>query len=164
MNHAKTCKRKISHGKVTREIKTDASTQGWGAFSDGISTGSRWSAQEAQLHINALELLAVLWGLKALCSSEHHCHIKVLYDNTTTVSYLRNMGGSHSIPCNDIARDMAGLHLHISLVLRISKQTMLFGSLMTGQNGNLINKCCQTFFPCLANLILIYLHLDLTIS
>ena len=106
MNHAKTCKRKISHGKVTRELKTDASTQGWGAFSDGISTGGRWSPQEVKLHINALELLAVFWGLKALCSSEHHCHIKVLSDNTTTVSYLRNMGGSHSIPCNDIARDI----------------------------------------------------------
>ena len=32
MNHAKTCKRKISHGKVTRELKTDASTQGWELF------------------------------------------------------------------------------------------------------------------------------------
>ena len=106
MNHAKTCKRKISHGKITRELKTDASTQGWGAFSDGISTGGRWSPEEAQLHINALELLAVFWGLKALCPSEHHCHIKVLSDNTTTVSYLRNMGGSHSTPCNDISRDI----------------------------------------------------------
>jgi len=103
MNYAKTCKRKISHGKVTRELKTDASTQGWGAFSDGISTGGRWSPQEAQLHINALELLAVFWSLKALCSSEHHCHIKVLSDNTTTVSHPR---GSHSIPYNDIARNI----------------------------------------------------------
>ena len=77
-----------------------------GELSDGVSTGGRWSPQEAQLHINALELLAVLWGLQALCSSEHHCHIKVLSDNTTTVSYLRNMGGSQSIPCNDIARDI----------------------------------------------------------
>ena len=80
-------------------------------FSDGICTGDRWSPQEAQLHINALELLAVLWGLKALCSSEHHCHIKVLSDNTTTVSYLRNMGGSHSIPCNDITRDITCMAL-----------------------------------------------------
>ena len=76
MNHAKTCKRKISHGKVTRELKTDASTQGWGAFSDGFSTGGRWSPHEAQLYINALELLTDFWGPKALCSSERHYHIK----------------------------------------------------------------------------------------
>ena len=66
----------------------------------------RRSLQEAQLHINALELFAVFWSLKALCSSEHHCHIKVLSDNTTTVSYLRNMVGSHSIPYNDITRNI----------------------------------------------------------
>ena len=106
IHHAQTSKRKINHGKVTRELRTDASTHGWGAFSEGVSTGGRWSPQEAQLHINALELLAVFLGLKALCSSEHHCHIKVLSDNTTTVAYLRNMGGSHSIPCNNITREI----------------------------------------------------------
>ena len=106
IHHAQTSKRKINHGKITRELRTDASTHGWGAFSEGVSTGGRWSPQEAQLHINALELLAVFFGLKALCSSEHHCHMKVLSDNTTTVAYLRNMGGSHSIPCNNITREI----------------------------------------------------------
>ena len=32
--------------------------------------------------------------------------MKVLSDNTTTVAYLRNMGGSHSIPCNNITREI----------------------------------------------------------
>ena len=62
IHHAQTSKRKINHGKVTRELRTDASTHGWGAFSEGVSTGGRWSPQEAQLHINALELLAVFFG------------------------------------------------------------------------------------------------------
>ena len=106
IHHAQTSKRKISHGKITRELRTDASTHGWGALSEGISTGGRWSLQEAQLHINALELLAVFLGLKALCSLEHQGHIKVLPDNTTAVSYLRNIRGSHSIPCNNIAHDI----------------------------------------------------------
>ena len=61
IHHAQTSKRKINHGKVTRELRTNASTHGWGAFSEGVSTGGRWSPQEAQLHINALELLAVFF-------------------------------------------------------------------------------------------------------
>ena len=93
IHHAQKSKRKISHGKVTRELRTDTSTHEWGAFSEGISTGGRWSPQAAQLHINALEPLAVFLGLKALCSSEHHYHIKVLSNNTTAVTNLRNMGG-----------------------------------------------------------------------
>ena len=92
VEYAQTSKRKINHGKVTWELRTDVTSHGWGPFSEGVSTGDRWSPQEAQLHINALELLAVSFGLMALCSSEHHCHIKVLSDNTTTVAYLRDMG------------------------------------------------------------------------
>ena len=106
IHHVQKSKRKIGHGKITRELRTDASNHGWGALSEGISTGGRWSLQEAQLHINALELLTVFLGLKALSSLEHQGHIKVLPDNTTAVSYLKNMGGSHSIPCNKIARDI----------------------------------------------------------
>lgn len=56
VEYAQTSKRKINHGKVTRELRTDASSNGWGALSEGVSTGGRWSPQEAQLHINALEL------------------------------------------------------------------------------------------------------------
>ena len=40
-------------------IQTDASTKGWGATCNGISTGGMWSAQEMKYHINILELLAV---------------------------------------------------------------------------------------------------------
>ncbi|XP_015766682.1 PREDICTED: uncharacterized protein LOC107345482 [Acropora digitifera] len=106
IHHAQTSKRKINHGKVTWELRTDASTHGLDAFSEGVSTGGS-STGEAQLHmINARELVAVSFGLKALCSSEDHCHIKVLSDNTTTVAYLRDMGGSHSIRCNNITREI----------------------------------------------------------
>lgn len=97
-------KRKINHGVILKEIRTDASNLGWGAFCEGVSTGGRWSPAESKLHINALELLAVSLGLKALFDKDMNCHIKVLSDNTTTVAYLRNMGGSHSDNCNNITR------------------------------------------------------------
>ena len=35
--HAQTSKRKISHGKVTQELRTDASTHGWGVLSQRVS-------------------------------------------------------------------------------------------------------------------------------
>ena len=124
---------------------------------------------EAQLHINALELLAVSFGLKALCSSEHHYHIKALSDNTTTVTYLRNMGdltaslvtilpGKYS---SGVRTERSGLHQRISLVLRTQKLILLLEYLMTRQSGNLIHKDWQIFLPSLVALSLIYLHLDL---
>ena len=36
-------------------IQKDASTKGWGATCNGISTGRMWSAQEMKNHINVLE-------------------------------------------------------------------------------------------------------------
>ena len=41
-----------------------------------------------------------------MCSTSSNCHIKVLTDNATAVEYLRNMGGSHSILCNELAREI----------------------------------------------------------
>ena len=33
-------------------------------------------------------------------------HIKVTTDNSTAVAYINSMGGSHSLPCNDMAREI----------------------------------------------------------
>ena len=86
------------------ELRTDASKLGWGAVSEGIETGGRWSCEEQELHINALELLAIEYALKAFLSNIKGKHIKVLTDNTCAVSYLRNMGGIRSLLCNKIAQ------------------------------------------------------------
>lgn len=99
-------KRKIDRGKISQTLYTDASTRGWGASLDGNTTGGRWSASESHYHINYLELKAVYLGLQALCKNLNQSHIKVLTDNTTAVAYIRNMGGSHSLPCNQMAREI----------------------------------------------------------
>jgi len=65
----------------------------------------RWSPQESAYHINYLEIKAVLFDLKSLCSKFKHCSIKVLSDNQTAVAYLRNMDGTHSRDCNQITRE-----------------------------------------------------------
>ena len=53
-----------------------------------------------------MELKAVLLGLQSLCSSVSNSHVKLLTDNTTAVAYIRNMGGTRSIECNEMAREI----------------------------------------------------------
>ena len=88
-------------------LKCDSSLSGWGAVIEGTSntTNGSWSSLESMQHINYLEIKAILFGYKALCSHLHDCHVKVLTDNQTAVTYPRNIGGSHSRNCNAIARE-----------------------------------------------------------
>ena len=103
-------------------LTTDSSLTGWGAVIEGTSSvaSGRWSFQESQLHINFLELKAILLGLQSLCSHLTNCTIKVLCDNTTAVSYVRSMGGSKSRNCNDITREILIWCMQRQLALSIS--------------------------------------------
>ena len=91
-------------------IKGNSSLEGWGYLIDNssISANGRWSYEEKGHHIKYLENKAIFLGLMSRCSELKHCSIKVLCDNQTAVSYLRNMGvgggGTHSRDCNDITR------------------------------------------------------------
>ena len=96
----------INHGSIDLVISTDASLLGWGASLGQKTAGGRWSNVEKEHHINYLELKAVLLGLQSLCSSVSNSHVKVLTDNTTAVAYIRNMGGTRSIECNEMAREI----------------------------------------------------------
>ena len=84
-------------------IFTDASTEGWGAHREQTTAGGRWTQEEAQDHINVLELRAILLALKSLVF-EKGKHVKVYTDNTTALAYVKNMGGVRSQPCNEIAQ------------------------------------------------------------
>ena len=77
-------------------VHTDASQLGWGmSSSDGCTASGKWSHTEANLHINMLELLAVF---KSICclTNISGIHIHVITDNSSTMYYLNNMGGTHS--------------------------------------------------------------------
>ena len=106
VNNVEMAVKPISHGEPHAFIKTDASMHGWGAVRDGTKTGGRWTMAESHYHINYLELLAILFILKALC---HNCadkHIRVECDNTTAVCYINNMGGTKSNNCNAITKQI----------------------------------------------------------
>ena len=86
---------------INLTVWSDASKKGWGTAYQGISTGRHWSVEEAQWHINVLELRAATLGLKALLQpqeSQHpplkHIHLRI--DNTTAVAYINNRGGTRS--------------------------------------------------------------------
>lgn len=87
-------------------ITTDASMLGWGAVFTGSTTGGHWNSEEAQLHINALELKAVLFGLQSFCNDFNDKHIRIRSDNTTAVAYINKLGGVKSIICHRIVTEI----------------------------------------------------------
>ena len=84
--------------KHALQIITDASKEGWGAhLNEHIARGT-WSLPESKLHINYLELKAVLLALKEfrdLCIDKI---VLVATDNTTVVAYINKEGGMKSGP------------------------------------------------------------------
>ena len=62
-------------------IYADASLEGWGASMGNVSTGGAWLPDEKLMHINILELKAILLALKSLLKTRHK-HIKIMSDNT----------------------------------------------------------------------------------
>lgn len=99
----------ISHFNPEMTIYTDASLLGWGAVCDNLSTQGKFLPEELQKYernINALELLAVKYGLQCFSDVIEGKHILIKCDNTTAISYITNMGGTHSYICNEIAREV----------------------------------------------------------
>lgn len=85
------------------ELYTDASRSGWGGHLDQQTVSGNWSREEKHLHINALELKAILLTLQTFTLELRDRHIKVFCDNTTAISYVNEMGGSKSQTCNNIS-------------------------------------------------------------
>lgn len=102
------CSNPVISQPPTITLKTDTSLKGWGGIIEGsksIARG-RWSAEESNHHINYLEIKAIFLYLKALCGHLQAKAIKILCDNTTAVSYLQHMEGTHSLQCNEITREI----------------------------------------------------------
>ena len=100
----------INREKPKFEIRTDASGSGWGATDMHARTGGRWNEFELEKaqnnEINYLETLATGLALKSFHSNTSNAHVLIRTDNTTTVSYINNMGGIKSTQCNKAAVDI----------------------------------------------------------
>ena len=78
------------------KLFTDASNEGWGAHLGDYMTKGVWSESESALHINLLELKAVLLALKRFERLCYNQVVLVCTDNTTVVSYINKEGGMRS--------------------------------------------------------------------
>ena len=87
-------------------ITTDASMTGWGAHCGEEKTQGLWTEEEKKLHINALELKAVLFALKSFLKSMTKSQVLVKTDNTTTVAYINKMGGTKSSDLIQITKEL----------------------------------------------------------
>ena len=81
-------------------IATDASSTGWGAVLGSTRTRGVWNLHEQQLHINVLELKAILYGLTSLID-QRNTHVEILTDNMNAVHSIKNMGSCRSLACNE---------------------------------------------------------------
>ena len=89
--------RSTDHEVPDVTLTSDASPRDWGTASGTACTHGLWSEAETTYHINVLELLAVELGLRSLLIDFQNQHIRVVSDNTTTVSYANCMGVTRGV-------------------------------------------------------------------
>lgn len=85
---------------------TDACLSGWGAFCEGERANGFWAKTESILHINYLELKAVLLALKWYAKDWRNCKVLLRIDNTTAMAYVNKMGGVQYPELNKLAREI----------------------------------------------------------
>ncbi|MCP4257747.1 MAG: reverse transcriptase-like protein, partial [Planctomycetes bacterium] len=79
----------------------------------------RWSEQEASLHINVLELLGILKGLQTFASRLQGRNVIICGDITTSLAYIRKMGGTKSPIMSEMTVNIWELaqKYHINLIV-----------------------------------------------
>ena len=97
---------------------TDASESGWGVHLDKHQVSGSWSMREATLHINHLEMLAVLYALRAFRVQLEGFTVQLMADNSSVVSYIRRQGGTVSVP-------LYHLTLEVLILARDAQITLL---------------------------------------
>lgn len=91
--------RSLQHWETQISITTDASTSvGWGGHMGSQITQGVWTESEKKLHINCLEMEAVIRTVKKFLSHLKGKNTLIRCDNSTVVQYINKQGGTKSIP------------------------------------------------------------------
>ena len=91
-------------GGSSAQLVVDASDVGWGAHLGEEVASGLWSLEEAELSINARELLAMKYDLRYFAPQISNSTVALFADNSTAISYLRNQGGTRSPLLNSVAQ------------------------------------------------------------
>ena len=86
--HVKDATKKIARGPPALMLLSDSSDFAWGGVHGECTTGGPWVGAERDLHINAKELQAAFFTLKAFCKHCSHLHVRLQVDNTAAVAYI----------------------------------------------------------------------------
>ena len=79
---------------------------GCGAHCNDVKTQGLWTDEEKKLHINALEMKAVMFAVQSFIKDEQKIHVHLKVDNTTTVAYVNKMGGTKSLAMSNISKQL----------------------------------------------------------
>ena len=75
-------------------IEADASLKGRGANCKGLRTSGVWNVDEAQCHINFLEMKAAYLAIQCFLKERSGVSVLLRLDNRTAIAYLNHMGGA----------------------------------------------------------------------
>ena len=78
---------------------------GWGVTYKVNRSEGFWDNEEIT-RINVLELKAIFYGNKSYSKNQVFKHVKVMCDNTTTISYFNHMGGQKFEDCNSLKKEV----------------------------------------------------------
>ena len=94
--------------QVEHYCRCDASLCGWGSIelSTNKHANGRWSAKEAKLSINILELLAICYSLQSFYNKLVNTHIQIESDNVSAIKYMNDMGGMTCNVMDSIAKEI----------------------------------------------------------
>ena len=91
--------------------------RGWGAVCRGIRTGSQWSKNKQDLHINQLELLAMKFGILTFAKMWKMSAMNIQVDSMTTLTYLLKMGGTKNPELMQISKEIWGFLLEQGITI-----------------------------------------------
>ena len=101
-------------------VTTDASLFGWGAVHENNKLRGKWNSQEATLHINQLEMIAVIKALTAFIDALRNKHILIMTDNMTVLAHIRHQGGTTSRALTELTSQLLNLAHNNNIYLSAS--------------------------------------------
>jgi len=110
--------------------------------SQQVRTGGLWSTDEQKLHINCLELTAVLVAVKSFAKDRMSINTLVRTDNLSARAYINHLGGTHSHPMNTVATELWKWCISKNIFL-ITEHLPCMKNLVADKESCTVRDCCN---------------------